>query len=786
MQTQVRGISKSHLEHLRSSSGLSNQIIREAGIYTLRPGDIRKKLGFEKGVDSVLAFPYPLSKGHERYKLFPPVNGKKYHQKKGSKNHLYLLESDVPFLADISVPAWITEGEKKKLKGQQEGLFVIGLPGMWGFSDGKKGLLKNFDDIVLQGRIVNILPDNDYLTPNKYGKEKNLEQSVEELAWNLKERGAEVFIVKLPNGRENKGLDDFLLYHSTKELNELPKEKFEGRKEKKGKKKPSQAEIVIAEITKNIKNEEIKLFHNEDKEPFVFLDGEAISVRSRKMRQFLSLVYYRMTGRGLNSDSLNQILNLLEAVSIFKCPLHPLYNRVARTGDVFWYDLCSNGKVVRIDSSGWIIADAPILFRRYSHQMPQVIPHRGGDPWQIFKYLNIMEEHRLLILIAIISYFTPEIPHPMFHPHGPQGSAKTTACKVIKKVVDPSLVEVFGAPKDYFQVVQNITHHYLSIFDNVTELKDWISDLISQAISGGGFSKRQLFTDDDDIIYRIQRCVGLNGINLLVSKPDLMDRTVLMPPHRIEPRRRKEESKLWSEFEADRPGILGGIFNTLSRGMMIHPRVTLSSLHRMADFDRWGFAIGEALGEGLGKEFLAAYQKNVERQSEEVIQGNTLAQALLRLMEKHSTDRWEGTVGELFRALQDVIAPHRDDDTFPKVERTLRKHIERIAPTLLDHGLKFIFHPRTKDGFRIDIQKIDSQEDINFRSFDTFASSVNDPEDLRDEQKMNEKFSFTHDSPPDSTPEMNQNSHYTKGVLLKTTQTLSSWRKRRNDSPCDY
>ncbi len=59
-----------HLNDLKKS-GLSDETIREAGIYSVRPMDINKKLGFnDPQIRSVMAFPYPGGDGFERFKIF--------------------------------------------------------------------------------------------------------------------------------------------------------------------------------------------------------------------------------------------------------------------------------------------------------------------------------------------------------------------------------------------------------------------------------------------------------------------------------------------------------------------------------------------------------------------------------------------------------------------------------------------------------------------------------------------------------------------------------------------
>jgi hypothetical protein len=169
-----------HLADLKKS-GLSDETISAARIYTPRPGDINKILGprFQK-VQSILAFPYSGCDGFERYKLFPPIqteNGTiKYFQPPKTGNALYIPPDTKAILGDVNIPIYITEGEKKALKATQEGLFCVGTGGLWNWSDGseEKKLIQDFEQIILKGRTIFIVPDNDWLSTDRHGERKNL------------------------------------------------------------------------------------------------------------------------------------------------------------------------------------------------------------------------------------------------------------------------------------------------------------------------------------------------------------------------------------------------------------------------------------------------------------------------------------------------------------------------------------------------------------------------------------------------------------------------------------
>jgi len=191
-------------------SGLSEETIKEAGIYSARPGDIPKKLGFnDPSIESLMVFPYPGTSGFERFNPFPVRPGKaKYLQRKGSGNHLYIPSSVWGILQDPSIPLFFTEGEKKCLRAVQEGIHCIGVSGWWNWKQKGKGLIRDFDLIRLEGRRVILVPDDDWRHPGRYGC-KIIEKAVYCLARELTKRGGQVFLKELnSNHPKKRGTED--------------------------------------------------------------------------------------------------------------------------------------------------------------------------------------------------------------------------------------------------------------------------------------------------------------------------------------------------------------------------------------------------------------------------------------------------------------------------------------------------------------------------------------------------------------------------------------------------
>lgn len=414
-------------------------------------------------------------------------------------------------------------------------------------------------------------------------------------------------------------------------------------------------------------------------------------IRSKQFKRYLTFQYYLKTEKAPNSETFNAILNLLEAMATHQGHQYNLYNRVAWHEGTLWYDLSDDKwHAVKITSENWSVEEPPILFRRYQHQECQIIPKKGGGVKLFLDFVNLKnDQDKLLLLVYIVSCFIPDIPHPILVFHGSQGSSKSTLFMLIKSLVDPSLLKVLTFPKDINELIQKISHHWFCGFDNISTLSDWISDTLCRAVSGEGFSKRELYTNDEDVIYSLKRCIGLNGINVVATKPDLLDRCILLELVRISGKKRRTEAELWEAFNNVKPEILSGIFDILSRAMKIKPGLKLQMLPRMADFTQWGYAIAEALGYN-GLEFLDVYYANIEAQNREAIAGSLVGEALLKFME--DIDNWEGTATELLVELEKVAEDMKisiKTRSWPKNGQSLSRKLNTLRTNFQEEGINF-------------------------------------------------------------------------------------------------
>ena len=146
--------------------------------------------------------------------------------------------------------------------------------------------------------------------------------------------------------------------------------------------------------------------------------------------------------------------------------------------------------------------------------------------------------------------------------------------------------------RDLFIAANN--GHVLA-FDNLSALPPWLSDTLCRLASGGGFAVRQLYTDQDEVLFDAARPVILNGIEDVITRPDLADRALFLTLPSISEAQRRPEKELWREFELARPRLLGALLDAASHGLRALPHVRLDRLPRMADFALWAAACETAL-----------------------------------------------------------------------------------------------------------------------------------------------------------------------------------------------
>ena len=542
---------------------------------------------------------------------------------------------------------------------------------------------------------------------------------------------------------ETTGLSKFIEWNN-KNLPPLPISElniiWESSKKYDSKNTKKDSNVIANSLLEEIINrEDVILFHDELDEAYISLEinghQEVWPCKSKAMKRLLSSKYWDRQAKPLGSESTKSMMAVLEGKACFDGSPIKLHNRVAWHDESLWYDL-TNGKwqAIRIGKEGWEIIDhPPILFKRFKHHQYQLTPAQNGNIDLFLNYVNITNsDQRLLLLVFLISCFIPDFPHVMLVIYGAQGSSKSTLSKLTRLVIDPSTIEVVSLPDNQKELVQTLAHHHFLFFDNISYVSEDASDTLCKAITGSGFSKRELYENDEDIIYKIQRCIGINGINLVTIRADLLERSLLLELERIDQNNRKTEKELYENFRNDLPQIIGGVFDVLVKAINIKPSISVQSLPRMADFAEWGCAIAQALGYS-NEAFLRAYENNIGRQTEMLVNENIVASTLFTFME--GKDEWKDSVTELLKKLTEIAEFEgintKNDKSWPKAGNILSRRLNELSTSLKKMGLSTTISTSGKSRWvhlqkikEADQQKVETSEsDGSDDTDDTFVAS---------------------------------------------------------------
>jgi hypothetical protein len=435
-----------------------------------------------------------------------------------------------------------------------------------------------------------------------------------------------------------------------------------------------------------------ELFHTPDGKAFasVKVNGhrEILPLKGGAFRDWLSRRFYRTTGTTPGAASLQDALNTLSGEARFDGPLIETYIRVAAHGGAIYLDLCdSDWRVVEITTEGWqVIVNAPVKFRRARGMLPLPEPRLGGSLGELRRFVNVgNREDWVLLRSWLVAALRPRGPYPLLALHGEQGLAKSTTARALRGLIDPNTASLRSEPREERDLMIAATNGWCAAFDNLSRMPMWLSDGLCRLATGGGFATRELYANDEEILFDAQRPIILTGIEEVATRPDLLDRALILNLPSIPEVKRRVESAFWGEFNEVRPAVLGSLLDAASTALRNEPHVTLPRLPRMADFAVWATAAEPALGVPEGS-FMVAYDGNRAAANELALEASPVAVEVLKCMA--GRDFWTVTYTELLAHLERAFgdSPKRPEG-WPKSARGLAGELTRVAINLRKAGV---------------------------------------------------------------------------------------------------
>ncbi len=435
-----------------------------------------------------------------------------------------------------------------------------------------------------------------------------------------------------------------------------------------------------------------------------------LDVRSRAFRDWLLDAYIEEFHALPPRWVVNRVLEALEAGARFAVDKPTVQVRVGRGPEgnesCYYLDLGgATGRAVEIGTRGWSVVDRPpVHFRRQEGSLPLPEPCHEGSIELLRPFVNLGEPEFRLLIGWMACALRPMGPYPVLAILGARGSSKSTLSQIVRKLIDPRSVPLLRAPRSARELMITAAKGWLLSIDNVKKLPDWLSNSLCGLSTGGGLAGRMPITNDERKLIYAERPVVLNGIDEFVQRDDLADRSVFLNVPPISASRRRTEDEFWTQFDRQYPRIFGGLLNAVTGALRELPSVKLMELPRMADFARFGEAIGRALGWPTGA-FIKAYDNSRRGTSARALDESPLATALIKMIEWGEPETWTGSPQELLDLLARWASPRdaRASKHWPRTPALLGNELRRLAPELRNRGIDILFR-RTSTSRLITVQ----------------------------------------------------------------------------------
>jgi hypothetical protein len=377
-------------------------------------------------------------------------------------------------------------------------------------------------------------------------------------------------------------------------------------------------------------------------------------IKSKRFRNFLSREFWERERRSFSSEAWSEAVGILEGIAS-DGQEREAFLRVGKHNENIYIDLgTDNWRIIRVSPSGWEIIpyiNCPIRFYRPDCQLPLPIPTREGSLDDLWQLLNVQEADRPLVVGWLLSCLTPDGSKPILTLSGAKGAGKSSAASLLKKLTDPTKVNLLGTVDDSQTTAVAALNRWVLCYDNLTHLSLEQQNLLCRVSTGEGYTRRTLYTDLEETCLEFRRPQILTGIDLVPTRPDLLDRCLIVRLERISEENRLTERELEALTIDLLPGIYGALLDLLAAALRNLPTTKPATLPRMADFYELCIAAGIP-------SFVEAYASNIETGNQAAVEASPLAEGILSLLDAHN-GYWQGTATELVQRLQALDPTNR-------------------------------------------------------------------------------------------------------------------------------
>jgi hypothetical protein len=393
----------------------------------------------------------------------------------------------------------------------------------------------------------------------------------------------------------------------------------------------------------------------------------------------------------LYSEGIEQIAAVLRTWARLSKQKFNVYNRVgySETGEYIEVNLLrEDHKVLRISSRS-IELDYPRLkFVSTRNQLPILFDYdvlKSLDLKQLTEkellnlfgqVFNIQTREQLALLLAwMLKTFYPLGEYPLLCVIGErEGVGKTTTCKFIVQLLDPSIAPLKTFPQTLDSLYTLAKNNFVLCFDNLSYINDDQSDALCQLSTGGSLSKRKLYTDAEVIDLPLKTPIILNSIFNILQRRDLRRRSVVLElktPVERKPLREIEET-----FKRVAPILYSYLVLCVQEALKF--KIIDLDFLDVADFCEW-IAKAHPVFFMTPQEFVQTLKENREEIARELLESSLLLPIIQEKLKADVFGFWQTTAKEL---LEELKKKYPNEKNLPSTPDRLSRELKKLISDL--------------------------------------------------------------------------------------------------------
>jgi hypothetical protein len=442
---------------------------------------------------------------------------------------------------------------------------------------------------------------------------------------------------------------------------------------------------------------------------FTTLNGFTLPVDGEEFASWLSNKCYEtskaVVGTTAIKDAIRAVVGVSTKLPIGVAPVRYAYDP---SGNGIWIDLADkNSSFVHVTTDKITIeTHCPTAFYRPTGTGTMPLPEIIGKPEECvavldeyFAFLAIDRKSRAGLFAVMMSAM-----RPMEQPangaltryavgvfNGEHGSGKSTRQMFVRRTIDMREPASMKMPDKVDDMIIYCEHSAVVSLDNQSALSETMSDALCRVATGDGNVKRSLYTSRDLAVFRGSRPIFVNGITDVVTRDDLLDRSIIV--HVEKPATRKTDDELEASFKTILPRVFGALLLCMQNALIHESSTDTDRSIRMLQAARWAAAAEVTAGFDPGEveqAYLAA-----RREAVSIAADDPFVSAILGIVAPGTT--WKGTMTALTEQLIEHVeerdactgkAAKKAPKDFPTTVAKVRSMVKRKQPALRALGLE--------------------------------------------------------------------------------------------------